>query len=319
MSKLDWIATECAPKNFPVKIVSGLLYFEDGSSTYVPPGKVIHNGWGEIGSIHLSEQIDLPFPVKIYILWFSYRENKFFECEADLPETEIKNIMETGFSEPLSVNKVKADKIIVGLAPGGDVILWAAAAGVVVEMVAFKALEVKYKWRQFLNNNSLSRNDYVEMILKEKLGEIEFKKSLQVAVPAGKWASFREKFCWTPRVVVLSDNIRLWVKKFNGERIYYNTKDLSSLNEKEETALPEEINISYVNFEGKHFELMLRFKEEIIFKAFKKMASISPKETLRIVIEINDAAHQVLVFLANEVSYIVISPSEINKFKSESP
>src|SRR5690625_3836682 len=52
--RFDWKATESAPKNFPIEIISGTFFYHGqsgGSGLYIPSGGIIHKkGWGEMVS-----------------------------------------------------------------------------------------------------------------------------------------------------------------------------------------------------------------------------------------------------------------------------
>lgn len=45
-NKFDWLASESAPNDYPMKIISGHFHDPDGGSLYVPNGKLIYEGWG---------------------------------------------------------------------------------------------------------------------------------------------------------------------------------------------------------------------------------------------------------------------------------
>lgn len=314
MNTFNWIVTACVPKNYPVKIIGGTLYFSDAGSTYIPPGKVLNNGWGEIGPINLAEDTPQPLPEKIGITWFSYRENKFYECNAALPYDEILATFKKGWLSPITNKIGEFDKIIVGLAPGGDISVWASGDSIVKEMATLEATEVKLNWSEFTDNTKLSRSEYIEKILKDKLGTKEYILSQQTAIPIGKWASYRKIYKCNLQIAVLSDDVNVNLTMFNGEKLYY--KPINNLVhfEKDELAVPSEIHLLWTNYADKKYELKLTFDEKAIFKVFNKMNKNNVAEKLRLVIEVNDSAHQVLVFLANDTNYIVIPPVRIKKY-----
>ncbi|MCP4464029.1 MAG: DUF2931 family protein, partial [Planctomycetaceae bacterium] len=54
MKKFAWQASESAPKKNLMEIVSGSLFYHDGSgSLYVPNRVALHNGWGKGRSSHV--------------------------------------------------------------------------------------------------------------------------------------------------------------------------------------------------------------------------------------------------------------------------
>ncbi len=96
MSKYEWMPTESAEKEFPMQIVQGEFYFKNGDSIYIPDGRVIENGLGELGSIHIVGDDFKPLPNKLVIKWFSYIENKFYAGEFDLAYDKIKQLFDEG-------------------------------------------------------------------------------------------------------------------------------------------------------------------------------------------------------------------------------
>ncbi|MCP3873094.1 MAG: DUF2931 family protein, partial [Desulfobacteraceae bacterium] len=89
MKKFEWLPTECAPKNYPMKIVRGDFIFKNKNSIYIPDGRFIMDGWGEVGSIDIVGEDFKPLPVRLRILWFSYTEDKFYAGDFDLPYEKI--------------------------------------------------------------------------------------------------------------------------------------------------------------------------------------------------------------------------------------
>ncbi|MEO8787304.1 MAG: DUF2931 family protein, partial [Chitinophagaceae bacterium] len=44
---IEWYPTECAPRMYPIEIVTGNITTEDSTQISVPAGKIMYNGWGE--------------------------------------------------------------------------------------------------------------------------------------------------------------------------------------------------------------------------------------------------------------------------------
>ena len=316
MSKLDWIATVCAPKNYPVKVLGGLFLLEGDSNVAIPSGKVIANAWGEPGALNLSEPTLLTFPLGISVLWFSYRENKFYECDEELPVALIEDIMQNGFDVPFEEMKVKADKIIVGLAPGGDIALWAASSGVVKEICILKGKETTYDWNLFLDNSSISRLDYISLILNEKLGSEEYAKLKLLPISIGKWLNYSEKYKWTPRIVVIAHDIQLWIKRWNGESQFFRINDINQELQINPASLPSELLITYKNNSENHYEIQIRLDEAETFSTFRRFSETSPETPVKLIVEISDASKQVSVFVADDKKFYELKRIDVKKFKA---
>ena len=124
MSKYRWYPTESAPKLYPIEIVKDDLIFSDGSSIYIPDHKIVSNGWGETNFTYISGDDIKAIPVQLDISWFSYVENKFFSGSFTLSYDEILSRFEKGIISPVNGDKTTYNRIIVGLAPEGEVSVW---------------------------------------------------------------------------------------------------------------------------------------------------------------------------------------------------
>ena len=77
--KFDWNATVCAPKSFPVELLSANIMLSDTSSMQLMPKAMIANGWGELGSVELSGKSAKAMPAELEIKWFSYVERRAYK------------------------------------------------------------------------------------------------------------------------------------------------------------------------------------------------------------------------------------------------
>ena len=70
-TKFDWLATESAPENFPMRIISGFFIAPDGYSLYIPNSKRIDYGWGGMVSSHVVGPDQKSLPSRMEIEFFS--------------------------------------------------------------------------------------------------------------------------------------------------------------------------------------------------------------------------------------------------------
>src|SRR5690625_3640948 len=123
--RFDWKATESAPKNFPIEIISGTFFYHGqsgGSGLYIPSGGIIHKkGWGEMVSSHIVGPDLKPLPDKLHIKYFSYLEDQFYEGNFDLPYEKIVFLFREGSKDK---DNPEYNRIMVGVAPGGSVAVW---------------------------------------------------------------------------------------------------------------------------------------------------------------------------------------------------
>ena len=191
-NRFEWLPTECAPKKYPMKIVQGDLIFENGRAAYIPSGKILDNGWGKQGSIHIVGDSFKPVPVKMEIVWFSYTENKFYGGSFDLPHKKMFELFHEGFFMPSTGQKTTYSTIMVGVAPRGEISVW-LGMGIVVEVASFQAEEIDFDWKRVLNNPDVSREEYIQEILKNRLNEKELAILEKEGPPKGQWKNIYRK------------------------------------------------------------------------------------------------------------------------------
>ncbi len=199
----DWFATESAPEAYPVYLVKGDLVYADGRSLYIPDRRDVNNGWGLEGSTHIVGDQFKPLPVKLDLTWFSYTEDKFYTGKFDLPAAKILELFRAGTAayDLGGTNPDKHlnfDRIIVGMAPGGDVSVWAGARQIVKEVATFRAQSADLPWELVLDNPAISRSEMIKRTLERSLSPDVLKKVTSSPIPVGRWAIFAKRFPWVP-------------------------------------------------------------------------------------------------------------------------
>lgn len=297
MDRYDWLPTESAPLTYPMEIVRGDLVFPDGSSIYIPDKKVFHNGWGELGSTHVVGDETKPVPGTLDITWFSYTEDKFYAGVFELPSETMLTLFNRGFVGPVTGGRTTYHRIIVGLAPGGHISVWLAGEGIVVEVAAFTAAEANVRWRAVLDNDQISRADYVRMVLEETLGPEGLARLAREGVPTGLWERYRRRYPWTIEVVGAAP-ISARTGAFNGER--ENIDLIKRRPPRELRAVPRQIKLDWRSASGRKLTATFDLDEPQVFQAFEKlMAAGDPaKRALELRLVVTEASPRVRAFLS---------------------
>ena len=152
MDTFDWLPTECAPEDYPARIVRGTLRFPDGRSVYVPGDQLVRNGWGLRGSIHIVGDKLKPVPTHLDLRWFSYLEDRFYGGRFPLPSARMLEMFRAGAAPPEPGPRAAYNRIVVGMAPGGDISVWMGAQRIVREVATFRAPVVDLPWTAVLDN-----------------------------------------------------------------------------------------------------------------------------------------------------------------------
>jgi hypothetical protein len=299
MSKYEWLPTESAEKEFPMQIVDGDFYFNNGGSIYIPDGRVIENGLGELGSIHIVGDDFKPLPNKLVIKWFSYIENKFYSGEFDLSYDKIKQLFDEGLKSPTSGKHITYDLIMVGLGLNGEVSVYLSGQGVVLEVSHFQAKETDLDWTRVVDNPDIKRDDFVELILGDSLSKDQILQSKKQAAKNNPWEGYKIKYTWDLEITGNSKPISVWLKTLNGEKEYIDYLEGTSDKAKLRSVPSKIIDVSWKSPSGKMYGAEILFNNEEILKAFEKLYKSNPKDNLSLQIEIDAVSNHVKTHIVN--------------------
>jgi hypothetical protein len=311
MDRYEWLPTESAYKRFPMSIVKGNLIFNDGASLYIPNRKIINNGWGEIGSIHVvGERLKL-LPTQIEISWFSYAEDKFYSGVFDLPFDKINNLFKTGMQSPITGRKTTYENIIVGVAPAGNISIWLMADGDVLLVASFKAKEAKMDWKSITKNDRIPRNTYIDYVLNDSLSKEQVSDLKLHGVPYDKLEAYEKQYSWTPEVIG-SKPVHSWLKTYNGEREFV---DFIKKNNRNLRSVPKHIDILWQDQFGKRYTGDITFDENEILLAYQKLSAGQEGHEMKLQIEINEKSYDINVSLKDSKYILQLKKAVVKVFK----
>ena len=308
MNKYDWLASESAPKNYPMEIIEGSFYCPDGYSLYIPNRKTIHLGWGSPISTHIVGPDKKSLPNKVSITWFSYTENKFYSGTFDLPYDKIVELFKKKhIARSQTVDEY--DTITAGVAPGGHVTIWVHGAGDVRFIASYGAEEVEVPWSKMTNNpEGFPRDTYPESYVKDALDEDSYKKLKAKGIPFGLWKQYEQLYTWEPDYAFAGKPENLELAFYNGEQRFLDYEIDHPINDEKlkvkEQPVPKRLALKMENDKQDRFKVRIYFDEKEIFKAFEKLKEIDGEaQELKLQIEVlSDFSAK--VFLRNS-EYIV--------------
>ena len=272
--KHDWLASESAPKYYPMKIISGYFYDSDGGSLYVPNGKLIARGWGDSVSTHVVGPDLKALPDRLKISFFSYTEDQFYQGDFKLPFEHILKL----FSNPYYSHKVNQiinyHKIVAGVAPGGVVTVWVTSEDRTVEIFSGMADKVELDWSKITPDKVTPRKTYIDtqvQFMRSKLSPDAREEMAKSGVPLDRWKNYRKRYNWQllftgqepPKMVD-------YIKYFNGERdllLYPHTEEYLS----QPHAVPKAMNVIWEWPVGHPLKINLVFDEKEIMEAFQEL------------------------------------------------
>jgi len=276
----EWLPTECADERYPMQLVSGELHCGGDRIAEIPAGKIVNNGWGEIGSRRLIGDPIKPVPERLGVAWFSYAEDQFFGGSVELPRAELTALFRAGFEEPVTGKHATWQKIIVGMGLGGWTSVWLAGSGLVREVARGRLETKELDWTRVLDNPAIPRAEYVRSKLRSRLGGAAAARLAEHGPPVSTWPRYARRYRWRIVVEGLHPPMDMSLRSFNGERAYF---DFAKQPPGALESAPKHLQITWRNRGSGRLLTEIRLDEEEVFGAFDKAeAAGTATTTLRV-------------------------------------
>jgi hypothetical protein len=199
-TKFDWLATESAPKHYPMEIIRGTFIYhgEKEQGLYIPSGGTLFAGWGDPISNHVVGPDLKPLPDRLKITFFSYAEKQFYQGEFELPYEKMLALFREGVAD--SKEHPTYSRIMAGVAPGGSVAVWVKGVKTVevffgqaqkIELDPSKAFALPFE-------NKKESDAYIAKQLVNVLTPEELESLKKDGIPFGLWSRYRNRYDWIP-------------------------------------------------------------------------------------------------------------------------
>ncbi|MAN50780.1 MAG: hypothetical protein CMG77_02535 [Marinimicrobium sp.] len=274
MTKADWLASESAPNDYPMEVISGtFLYPGDDHGLYVPDGKTVHHGWGYPVSTHVVGPDQKPLPDRLRITYYSYLEDQFYRGEFELPYESIVQMVNEGYpNHKTPPATMYYDELTVGMAPGGSVAVWLVGIGKTTEIFFGKAEPIDYDWKKywsdaFMSDHPKPREQYVEKALELYLTPEQRKRLETEGIPFDKWERMRTHYHWQPEFFRMAGpDSPGTINYLNGE-LYHLRYPLTEEDAAKPRPLPKRMS-----FHSGKYLFIIHFDEDEMLSVFEKMA-----------------------------------------------
>ena len=163
-TQLEYASGICAPELYPVRVHKGDFYTADD---WLPltKGGVVEAGWGDNG-MNMSRSGIIPTGFKV--TYFSYMENKFYKGDFALPSDAIRDLFKEGMIGYRSKRYSTYDAMIVGMAPGGVLVVWMQGIDKQIEIGRYQATETDMEWEHFIPKTGFTRDEYVTNLINRR-------------------------------------------------------------------------------------------------------------------------------------------------------
>ena len=282
-TKFSYKVSVTAPKEYPVEVHLGYLSSGKDFITTVPKDGEENQGWIAQGSSSGSGGSTIPDFVEL--TWLSYADKKFWKLETQLPTDKMLAFFRQGFTFVDSRDNDKVthqmyNRIVIGTAPGGVVVIWLDGGLKRVEIGRYQAKEVYVDKLNFqpVKYTDQSQQEFLDTKYEILVSDTVRKKIEKEGIPFGLWDSYREKYNWLFKSSFLKEDKDTYqnIYFFNGEhRVIYEDELIKKSYERQ--ALPLKANI-YFNV----YWAETVFNEKEIFDAFKTLSTKHPGKNIEI-------------------------------------
>ena len=293
----DWGVAVNVPIGYPIRFYAAMVGGTPISREFYT--KKEKPDWGNAYGYESHSMGYLPASVDM--VWLSYKEDCFYRLKTAIDYEKIAKLFREGYEERLPNGEVKHttyNTVVVGIAPGGVVVLWAGNAYFkITEIGRYQAEKIDLKEPPGLDSHQrliFSKEDREETLN----SDLAIPKAVREAnknkpIPFGLWDSYRDhQYQWYPTFEIPNGKIGdVDYQYWNGEADTFFFTDFITLEEHKDVFAPKElyhnirklplykeIRFTYKAEDGIKYGVGLQFDWEDILATYKKVFGEHPEE-----------------------------------------
>ena len=293
----EWGVAVNAPIGYPIRFYAGRvggmsIIGELYSETREPD-------WG-CATGYESHSMD-KLPKNVDMVWLSLKEDCFYRLKTAIDYEKIAKLFREGFNERFSngkMNHTTYNTVVVGIAPGGVVVLWVGSGYFPIKEIGrYQAEKIELREPEGLDNHQklIFDKEYAKRLLTNNtiIPEDFREANKNKPIPFGLWDSYRDnQYQWYPTFEIPNGKIGdVDYQYWNGEADTFFFTDFIALEEQKDVFAPQElyhnirklplykeIRFNYKAEDGIKYGVGLQFDWEDILKAYKKVFGERPEE-----------------------------------------
>lgn len=320
--KFYWQETISCPTGYPIDVYHGNLEW-DGGSTSLYLGT--HGGpWGITGRSMSSGVKGVP--KHLDVIWLSYAEDTFYHVDTAIDYDKMVRLFSEGYPSKDANGEMRNEKynyIVVGMAPGGVVVIWLSGPGRQVEVGRYKGDKIVIPAEEIAQLDSheklLFSSEYRKEIMEnEKIVPKEFQhKNKNQSIPFNLWDSYRERYSWRPVFVVQNEGKMedVFFTNFNGEQEEIIKESIPTA-DYVSRAIPNTFNFGWRTANGKRYGGTVKFDEKEIVAAFSEIHKVDKKANIEIEFRVNQLNTFITVVLKSNGKEIPLTNSDVKVYES---
>ena len=293
----DWGVAVNVPIGYPIRFYAAMVGGTPISREFYT--KKEEPDWGNAYGYESHSMGYLPASVDM--VWLSYKEDCFYRLKTAIDYEKIAKLFREGYEERLPNGEVKHttyNTVVVGIAPGGVVVLWAGNAYFkITEIGRYQAEKIDLKEPPGLDSHQrliFSKEDREETLN----SDLAIPKAVREAnknkpIPFGLWDSYRDhQYQWYPTFEIPNGRIGdVDYQYWNGEADTFFFTDFVALEGQKDVFAPKElyhdirklplfkeIRFTYKAEDGIKYGVLVQFEWEDTLEAYKKVFGEHPEE-----------------------------------------
>ena len=293
----DWGVAVNAPIGYPIRFYGAMVGGTPISRELY--SKTREPDWGNAAGYESTSMDKLPKSVDM--VWLSLKEDCFYRLKTAIDYEKVAKLFREGFDERVPNGEVRHatyDTIVVGIAPGGVVVLWVGYGYLpLTEIGRYQAEKIALKEPEGLDNHQrlIFDKEYAKRLLTNNtiIPEDFREANKNKPIPFGLWDSYRDnQYQWYPTFEIPNGKIGdVDYQYWNGEADTFFFTDFIALEGQKDVFAPQElyhnirklplykeIRFTYKAEDGIKYGVGLQFDWEDILKAYKKVFGEHPEE-----------------------------------------
>ena len=325
-------AAPASADGYPTRLIEGYFKRSDGKTFHVPSGHYLEDSWFGSAIGEVSGDQNQPAPDSLYLQWFSYAEDKFYEGHFLLPQQRIYDLLKAGFYNNDKHEQQTYNGLTVCLVPGGVAVVWLTSDQMKTLVGRFQAGEINYDWRVY-SIQEQTRAQLVEARQSEMSPEVQQQIAAHT-LSSKKWDDYLKTYPWRvealeqsgppdqprPQPLTLYDH---YIEYVNAEQTSYPPmRDSTAYNQALLTAqlrpVPKYVGLFVENKYGEQYEIRVDpFDEAETMAAFQALAAHPPHEPIVLRVEMDKLATKATLTLRNSFQAIPLGKAKVKVFEED--
>ena len=293
----EWGVAVNTPIGYPIRFYAGRV----GGMSIIGElySKLREPDWGNAFGYESTSMDKLPKSVDM--VWLSYKEDCFYRLKTAIDYEKVAKLFKEGFDERFSngkMNHTTYNTVVVGIAPGGVVVLWVGKGYFPIKEIGrYQAEKIALREPEGLDNHQklIFDKEYAKRLLTNNtiIPEDFREANKNKPIPFGLWDSYRDhQYQWYPTFEIPNGRIGdVDYQYWNGEADTFFFTDFVALEgQKDVFALKElyrdirklplfkEIRFNYKAEDGIKYGVLVQFEWEGTLATYKKVFGEHPEE-----------------------------------------